>query len=277
MNGFHWMFCTLWLLVSLICSSIAEKGNRIVGGDVATRGQFPWMAVITSEINGTVQLYCGGSMISGDYVITAAQCVPPENDLNAKIRVVLGVHNVSATTEIGRVDLIADYHFVHPNYSSDTFANDIAIVHLPTRVSSSPYVSQSQLPFESEINATYQGVRGRMSGWGSGVGTNYSDVLRYVDVDVQDLQVCIDNYGAQYVNEKHICLSTAGGRGPCGGDTGSPLTLTDTNSESHQIGIFSFYDEESCIRGKPVVFTKLASHWDFITDFTGIRPENPGF
>ncbi|XP_059474115.1 brachyurin-like [Neocloeon triangulifer] len=279
MSVSRWIFCALLLTVATSGLSIAEEdGGKIVGGQFAYRGQFPWMAVITSEINGTVQLYCGGSMISGDYVITAAQCVPPENDYTAKIRIVLGVHNVSATTEIGRVDLIADYHFVHPDYNAATLANNIAIVHLPTRVSSSPYVKESQLPYASEWNATYLGIRTRVSGWGADRDnglSNHSDVLRYVDNNVQDLQVCQDYYALTgfEVNENHICISTEGGRGPCFGDVGSPLTLTETSSDAHQIGLFSFGDKTYCTRGRPVVYTKFASYWDFITDYTGIRPQ----
>ncbi|XP_059474116.1 brachyurin-like [Neocloeon triangulifer] len=279
MNEFRWIFCAIWLIVPVIRTSIAGKGgDRIVGGQGATRGQFPWMAVITSEINGVVQLYCGGSMISGDYVITAAQCVPPENDLSAKIRVVLGVHNVSLTSgsEIGRVDLIADYHFVHPGYNPTTLANDIAIVHLPTRVSSSPYIDPSRLPYASEATETYQGIRTRVSGWGAsrdGGLSTHSDVLQFVDNNVMELQFCRDYYPNFDVTDKHICIYPEGGRGPCHGDEGSPLTLTEPTSEAHQIGIFSFGDPTYCTRGKPVVYTKLASHWDFITDYTGIRPQ----
>jgi secreted trypsin-like serine protease len=49
--------------------------DRIVGGDIAIRGAFPWQAMVVSIWNGQIVSYCGGALISKDYVLTAAQCV----------------------------------------------------------------------------------------------------------------------------------------------------------------------------------------------------------
>jgi len=47
-----------------------EQDHRITGGYTASRGQFPWqVAIIIDNSN-----FCGGSLISSLWVLTAAHC-----------------------------------------------------------------------------------------------------------------------------------------------------------------------------------------------------------
>jgi secreted trypsin-like serine protease len=47
-----------------------EQDNRITGGFPAARGQVPWQGALI--INGA--WFCGGSLISALWVLTAAHC-----------------------------------------------------------------------------------------------------------------------------------------------------------------------------------------------------------
>ena len=49
---------------------LSEQANRITNGNLATRGQFPWQVALT--INSAT--FCGGSLISNRWVLTAAHC-----------------------------------------------------------------------------------------------------------------------------------------------------------------------------------------------------------
>ena len=49
---------------------LSEQANRITGGSLASRGQFPWQVGLI--INGGS--FCGGSLISSRWVLTAAHC-----------------------------------------------------------------------------------------------------------------------------------------------------------------------------------------------------------
>jgi len=47
---------------------LKEQANRITGGSPAARGQFPWqVAIIIANA-----YFCGGSLISSRWVLTAA-------------------------------------------------------------------------------------------------------------------------------------------------------------------------------------------------------------
>ena len=52
--------------------------NYIIGGENATYGEFPFMALLSIEFNGRFIHICGGSLINRRYVVSAAHCHNPE-------------------------------------------------------------------------------------------------------------------------------------------------------------------------------------------------------
>ena len=47
---------------------------KIVGGQAARRNEFPYQVGLSLEV-GNLAYWCGGSLISNEYVLTAAHCV----------------------------------------------------------------------------------------------------------------------------------------------------------------------------------------------------------
>ena len=55
-----------------------EEFHRIVGGEDALIGQYPWLALlgyIKNQSSGVVAWECGGSLIGEKYVLTVAHCI----------------------------------------------------------------------------------------------------------------------------------------------------------------------------------------------------------
>ena len=48
--------------------------ERVVGGEVARLGEFPYVALLGYLIGNEIFYLCGGSILNGKYVLTAAHC-----------------------------------------------------------------------------------------------------------------------------------------------------------------------------------------------------------
>lgn len=66
----HHSYKFLFHLVANSGITILNFDDQIVGGKKATRGQFPWQTLLT--LDGSYM--CGGSLISPNWILTAAHC-----------------------------------------------------------------------------------------------------------------------------------------------------------------------------------------------------------
>lgn len=53
---------------------VGEAAGRIIGGTIATPNQFPYQAGILLRLPKK-RAWCGGSIISVEYILTAAHCI----------------------------------------------------------------------------------------------------------------------------------------------------------------------------------------------------------
>jgi len=239
--------------------------ERIVGGTEATPHSYPWMAALF--VDG--KWFCGGTLISDEWVLTAAHCAKDASEM----RIMLGAHEIKEESEEGRIEVITRDFFTHENYNTINLHNDLALVHLPEPVTFTDTIRPVCLPTWSDWETIWAEELVQASGWGKPTdqATSVSPVLREVTVDVIKNRVCALQYPT-VINKNIICISGHDGKSTCSGDSGGPIHLV-TDGIFKQLGITSFGSSLGCEIGMHAGFTRVASFLEWIETNTGIAIE----
>jgi len=236
--------------------------TRIVGGEEAAQHQWPWQVAI--HVNDA--FFCGGSIISESYILTAAHCLEDAEFFT----VMAGAHDIGKASEPHRVEIFSDNGIAHPQYDPESLENDIALIELPMPAPLNDYIKLACLPEKGDT--VTEGDLASVTGWGA--ITNHSilhnDILHMVhDLPAITNEDCIRVYGI--VGDGAVCLSGKGGKGPCKGDSGGPMIGRETGSEGPgqiwtQHGVVSFGPGlgYGCQSGLPNGFTRTEYYLDWI-------------
>lgn len=242
---FHFIF--LLVISSTFAGTIQDKilpplDGRIVGGIDTTIQSHPYQVSI--QLNG--RHYCGGSLYRNDIVITAAHCL--QNNIPVRsISVRLGstIHSSG-----GVVTEIASYAN-HPNYTSFTNANDIAIIRLASSVSQTKTIQTIDLATSTPAAGTVAVV----TGWGTkkeGIPVAPNILQKLVLKVLNNKQCSSDSYKyGSMIKNSMICAFTTG-KDSCQGDSGGPLV-----AGGKLVGVVSW--GYGCARpGYPGVYSDVA-------------------
>merc|ERR1711936_479276 len=239
--------------------------DKIVGGFEATPNQWPWQVALFIDN----AWFCGGALISENYVLTAAHCA----DGATYFDIMAGAHNVRESSEPNRAEVTSYNGWTHPLWNSNDLSGDLALVELPSPLPMNDYISASCLPATGETPAV--GSLVTVTGWGkpSDSAGGISPVLREVrDIPVITNADCNAVYGI--VGDGVVCIDTAGGRGSCNGDSGGPLVQKAggkaAGDQWTQVGIVSFGASAGCEVDMPAGFTRTEYYLDWIKSETGM-------
>ncbi|XP_053689216.1 brachyurin-like [Sabethes cyaneus] len=235
--------------------------GRIVGGYVATPGQFPYQVALVSQFPEGGAL-CGGSVLSANFILTAAHCV----DQASGGTVILGAQDRTDAAEAGqvRIPFVQSGIYYHQEWTPELIRNDIATVRMQSPVTFSDRIQPVTLPTWSDVENDFSGITGTVSGFGrfSDDIPEASNILRYVDNPIQTNTACNIRF-LGLIQPENICLSGDNGRGACSGDSGGPLTIS-RGGDTVQVGVVSFGLALGCERNWPSAFARTTSFLQWI-------------
>ena len=218
-----------WLLLGSVChaaeyqcdttrscgcgSSAVEMTARILGGEEAV--PYSWSMVVSIRydflgIGDPTMHFCGGTILTDSYVLTAANCVEGvQADLElAEVSIAAGIHLRSQPRQaLRRVDQIV----FHPNWTGSLlgYHHDLALLHLsePLNFETNTFLSRTCLPSKAVAGETTHDNPDderplAMVGWGrTDPGGSDSDELRqatvsYIDSNTTEcIQTITDPHG----------------------------------------------------------------------------------
>ncbi len=256
----------------------APAHPRIIGGQIAEPGTFPWLAHVQSHV-GSISYNCTGTVVSSNVILTAAHCVVDEETLEPRspetFNVVTGsVDWTSAERVVSSVRGVLVYPGYEPEGPLDGWG-DAALLQLATPVAA-PGLKLAASKFWGP------GTAAAIVGWGRTSPSQETPtvLLRWAEVAVQSQAYC-EEHAPVFHPLGEICTIDAPDytSGTCHGDSGGPLIgLLPGTEEPVVIGV-SVFGFDECSTSEPSVATRadLIDTWvnNRIAELAPPQPTRP--
>ncbi|EFA04565.1 brachyurin [Tribolium castaneum] len=238
-----------------------HKDGRIIGGNVARAGQFPFAAAITVKTRDS-KFFCGGSILTSKHILSAGHCVNGAVEFTVQV----GSNHLEGDDNYRYIASTNDY-ILHPEYDPDTLAHNLGFVvlRMDLRLIVGYLWYVSYLPttdlVDSEAVTTL--------GWGQLSDDSVGPVndLHYVEVVTLSNLECKIIYGDQ-ITEDMVCVEGNYNEGSCIGDSGGPLVQEVRLGLMKQVGIATFVSMNGCESTDPSGFTRIYPHLEWIQNVT---------
>jgi len=201
-----------------------DTGIQIVNGYEAELGEFPWQVGILSRNREGSMPWCGGMLISDQWVLSAAHCFQRTRG----VTVLVGGHEPTKTSP--------NHQFIntqkiinHPEYDLDRKGSwDFSLLKLEKPIKRTQYASPVALPYDGDVQ---DGTTCDISGWGTTrSGGSQSDVLLGAEVSYITNADCVGRkygYRSRQITPSMMCAQGRNANGDvtdgCQGDSGGPL------------------------------------------------------
>lgn len=210
----------------------AAPPHAVIGGGVAPDGAFPFqVALVFEPVTDNEEAFtCGGTLIAGSWVVTAAHCV---DQRPAPLQILVGTHDLRTGGQ--RIDI--QRTIINPAYGSAAFVeNDIALVELDGFL----MLPRVELMTSPKLALANPGTIATAIGWGrTSTSGSISPVLKQLEMTIISNDECATTLDDD-VTDATICAGVRGQpEGLCSGDSGGPLLVPGAVGWV-QAGIVSF-------------------------------------
>lgn len=233
--------------------------RQVIGGGDTEITQWPWQVQL---IKGGA--FCSGSLISDQWVITAAHCLDGTGATSVRL----------GTSELwsGGVLKGVVQEIIHPNYDDESFDEDIALIQLDQPVTFSASIQPIGLVSAAqEPELAGDGVLATVTGWGVRRDGQQPSQMQASDMPVISPEACRNSaYSDSEITDQMICAGfVEGGVDACGGDSGGPLVVRDRIGGYRLAGLTS-WGNDCALEGFPGVYTRVSKYVDWVGTQTGL-------
>ncbi len=247
---------------------VDSHSSEIVGGVGTEITQLPWQVSLQT---GNGFHFCGGSIVSDKWIVTAAHCV--EGGIPAQI--VAGTTRLSQAATGQTVPVVRG--IVATGYQDASLGKDVALLELGTPLTLNGTSVRAIRPVtaaDAQAGMTAPGVLATVSGWGAlASGGNSPDTLQSVQVPIVSLADASADYNTQLSQDQIAAgVRGVGGKDSCQGDSGGPMVVTDpATGEVKLAGIVS-WGIGCADPNYPGMYARVSSFFNLLDDYAGGLP-----